>query len=98
MQIHPDDAGALGVKDGTVARVASTAGEIEVVAEVTDVIMRGVVSIPHGWSAVRDGVRAEVAARNPGANSNILAPSDLFDPLSGNAVLNGIPVTVSPAG
>ena len=28
-------------------------------------------------------------------NSNILADDDLFDPLSGNAVLNGIPVQVT---
>jgi hypothetical protein len=30
-------------------------------------------------------------------NSNLLADTTLFDPLSGNAVLNGIPVEVAPA-
>jgi hypothetical protein len=39
----------------------------------------------------------DVAAQRPGVNSNVLAPSDLMDPLSGNAVLNGIPVEVGPA-
>ncbi len=37
-----------------------------------------------------------VAAAHAGANSNVLARSDLFDPLSGNAVLNGIPVELEP--
>ena len=30
-------------------------------------------------------------------NSNVLADEIAIDPLSGNAVLNGIPVTVHPA-
>jgi hypothetical protein len=29
-------------------------------------------------------------------NSNLLADEELLDPLSGNAVLNGIPVELSP--
>jgi hypothetical protein len=31
-------------------------------------------------------------------NTNLLADEQLVDPLSGNAVLNGIPVTVEAAG
>jgi hypothetical protein len=30
-------------------------------------------------------------------NSNVLAAVDRYDPLSGNAVLNGIPVELAPA-
>jgi anaerobic selenocysteine-containing dehydrogenase len=97
MQIHPDDAGRLGIEDGKRARVDSSAGSVEVEAEVTDAVMRGVISIPHGWGWEGDGVRARVCADDPGVNSNVLAPSELIDPLSGNAVLNGIPVTVAPA-
>src|SRR5262249_54896127 len=54
----------------------------------------GVVSIPHGWGHGMDGAGLSVAAGHPGVNSNVLADGDLFDPLSGNAVLNGIPVIV----
>jgi hypothetical protein len=54
----------------------------------------GVVSIPHGWGHGMDGADLSVAARQPGVNSNLLADGELFDPLSGNAVLNGIPVRV----
>jgi anaerobic selenocysteine-containing dehydrogenase len=96
MLIHPDDAARLGVKDGAPARIASAAGELDVIAEISDAIAPGVVSIPHGWSEVGDGVRASVqAVASVGVNSNVLAPTSLIDPLSGNAVLNGIPVTVS---
>jgi anaerobic selenocysteine-containing dehydrogenase len=67
------------------------------VVEVTDSIMPGVVSIPHGWGHDVAGADLSVAAGRPGVNSNLLADGDLFDPLSGNAVLNGIPVRVVAA-
>jgi len=74
--------------------VRSRRGEVAVTVEVTDAIMPGVVSIPHGWGHDRDGAGLSVAAKRPGVNSNLLADGELFDPLSGNAVLNGIPVRV----
>ena len=94
--VHPDDAERLGLEDGAPARVSSDAGAIEISVEVTDAVMPGVVSIPHGWGHDRDGVRLSVASEHAGANSNILAREDLIDPLSGNAVLNGIPVELAP--
>jgi anaerobic selenocysteine-containing dehydrogenase len=96
VQINIDDASRLGIEDGKLARVTSSAGWVEVQAEVCDTVMPGVVSIPHGWGLSGARVRASVGAGDPGVNSNVLAPSDLIDPLSGNAVLNGIPVTVVP--
>jgi anaerobic selenocysteine-containing dehydrogenase len=94
--VHPDDAARLGLEDGELACVSSRAGEIEVPVEVTDAVMPGVVSIPHGWGHDVDGVRMEVASAHAGANSNVLADELLLDPLSGNAVLNGIPVELAP--
>ena len=55
------------------------------------------VSIPHGWGHDLDGVELQVARRYPGVNTNLLADETLIDPVSGNAVLNGIPVEVAPA-
>jgi hypothetical protein len=56
------------------------------------------VSIPHGWGHDLEGVQLGVASTTAaGVNSNVLADDELFDPVSGNAVLNGIPVTVGPA-
>jgi anaerobic selenocysteine-containing dehydrogenase len=94
--VHPDDAARLGLTDGELARVSSRAGAIEVPVEVTDAVMPGVVPIPHGWGHDMDGVRMSVASTHAGTNSNILADEELIDPLSGNAVLNGIPVEMAP--
>ncbi len=98
LQIHPDDAASAGISDGEMAEVTSRVGKVGIVAEVTDEIMPGVVSIPHGWGHDVEGVRMSVAQEHAGVNSNLLADEDAIDPLSGNAVLNGIPVTVSAAG
>ena len=98
MHVNPADAERLGLGDGERALVRSATGEIEAPVEVTDAIMPGVVSIPHGWGHDAPGVRMRVASEHAGVNSNVLADESLIDPLSGNAVLNGIPVEVAPAG
>jgi anaerobic selenocysteine-containing dehydrogenase len=97
MHVSPADAARLGLVDGAAAAVSSRAGSVVVPVEVTDSIMDGVVSIPHGWGHDADGVRMEVAGANAGGNSNLLSDENLLDELSGNAVLNGVPVEVAPA-
>jgi anaerobic selenocysteine-containing dehydrogenase len=97
MHVHPDDAERLGLEDGRPALVRSAAGELEAPVEITDAIMPGVVSIPHGWGHDEPGMRLRVATEHAGVNSNLLADETAVDPLSGNAVLNGIPVEVGPA-
>jgi anaerobic selenocysteine-containing dehydrogenase len=97
MHVNPEDAERLGLIDGGRARLTSDTGAIEAPVEVTDAIRAGVVSIPHGWGHDVPGVRLEVARDHAGVNSNVLADTSLIDPLSGNAVLNGIPVEVAPA-
>ena len=95
LQINPDDASRLGVSDGARVAVASATGRVELPAEVTADISRGVVSIPYGWGHGLPGSQIAVASARPGVNSNILTDSRSIDPLSGNAVLNAIPVTVT---
>ncbi|MEV1048816.1 molybdopterin-dependent oxidoreductase [Streptomyces sp. NPDC049916] len=97
LQVHPDDAARLGVVDGATVRIASSGGAIEAPAEITDTVRSGVVSLPHGWGHSRPGTRMAVAAAHPGANVNQLLDGTLLDPLSGTAVLNAIPVSVTPA-
>jgi anaerobic selenocysteine-containing dehydrogenase len=97
LHVHPSDAERLGLVDGGRATISSLAGHIEAPVEVTDGIMPGVVSIPHGWGHDAPGVRMRVAAEHSGVNSNLLADESQMDPLSGNAVLNGIPVEVRAA-
>ena len=97
MHIHPDDADRLGLEDGRQALLRSAAGELEAPVEITDAIMPGVVSIPHGWGHDAAGARLRVATEHAGVNSNLLADESMVEPLSGNAILNGIPVEVAPA-
>ncbi len=96
--IHPDDAANLEIDDGQLAEVASATGKVVATAELTEDIMPGVVSLPHGWGHDREGMATSVATARPGVNSNILSNENDLDPLSGNATLNAIPVTVSAAG
>ena len=93
-QLHPDDAGRIGLVDGGTATIRSAAGSIDVPVEITDVVMPGVVCVPYGWGHGLPGTRQGVATGHAGVNVNILTDASVVDPISGNAVLNGIPVTV----
>ena len=94
--IHPRDAARLGLEDGKQARVRSQAGSLTAPVEVSDEMMPGVVCLPHGWGHDKPGAKLSVAAEHAGVCNNILAPGTLVDALSGNAVVNGIPVELSP--
>jgi anaerobic selenocysteine-containing dehydrogenase len=96
LHVHPDDAARLELTDGEEARVTSRTGRIVAQVEVTDAVMPGVVSLPHGWGHDIDGTVQRVASAHPGSNSNALADELLLDVPSGNAVLNGIPVELAP--
>ncbi|MDQ1020761.1 molybdopterin oxidoreductase family protein [Streptomyces afghaniensis] len=96
LHIHPEDAERLGVRDGAPVRVKGAGGEVTAPAEVTEDVRRGVVSLPHGWGHDRPGTRLSHAATDPGVNVNQLLDGRLLDPLSGNAVLNAVPVEVAP--
>lgn len=96
LQIHPDDAAALGLHDSAV--VKGPGGALEAPVEVTDAIRRGVVSLPHGWGHDVDGVRLSVAGERPGVNVNQLNDGATLDNPSGTAVLNGIPVDIAAPG
>ncbi len=95
LMVHPDDAAERGISDGDMATVESRVNSVEIVVEVTDDVMPGVVSIPHGFGHGREGVGLSVAASKPGVSINDLTDPSSFDPLSGNAVLNATPVTVA---
>ena len=98
LHVHPQDAARYGLTDGATAELRSRTGAIRADVEITDEVMPGVVSLPHGWGHGAAGARMTVATAHPGANSNVLSDETLIDELSGNAVLNGIPVSLSPVG
>jgi anaerobic selenocysteine-containing dehydrogenase len=95
--VNPADAERLGIADGEPARVSGPRGSIELTARVTGDMMPGVVSVPHGWGHDLDGADLAVAREHAGANVNLLGDSGMLEPLSGTAVLNGVPVTLEPA-
>jgi anaerobic selenocysteine-containing dehydrogenase len=97
LQVHPDDARRWGLTDGGVATVASAVGKVDAPVAVTDDILTGVVSLPHGWGHDLEGAQLTVAAGRAGVNTNVLTDPTPVDALSGNAVLTAIPVTVTPA-
>jgi formate dehydrogenase len=98
LSMHPDDAAALGLADGASVRVVSASGEIEAVLEHDPDLMPGVVSMVHGWGHAASP-RLRVAHAQPGANPNALLPvgEGSFEPLSSQAHMTGIPVTVTAA-
>jgi len=96
LRLHPDDAAARAITDGDRVVLAALAAEdarVEAIAQVTDEVMRGVVSLPHGWGHAIDGTGLRVAAGIGGPNVNRVT-RPVIDPLSGNAALNGVPVEV----
>ena len=95
LQMHPIDASRLGVAGDSKVRVTSRVGSVDAPLEITDSVRTGVVSLPHGWGHSMPGTSTRVATSRAGVNSNILTDEKEIDPLSGNSVLNGIPVTVT---
>jgi anaerobic selenocysteine-containing dehydrogenase len=93
LHVNPADVERLGLNGQ--ATVRSAVGELVVEVEPTDTIMPGVVSLPHGWGHA--GSTQQVAATHHGVNANALTDESAIDVLSGNAVFNGVPVTVVPA-
>ncbi|VVN35730.1 molybdopterin oxidoreductase family protein [Pseudomonas fluorescens] len=95
--MHPDDLASRGLHDGQWVRVSSRVGQIEVEVLGSLDMMKGVVSLPHGWGHARPGVQMAIASSQPGSSANDLTDECQLDELSGNAVLNGVPVTVAAA-
>ena len=93
--VNPQDALKRGVADGEQVKVQSRVGLIELKVILSDEMMPGVISIPHGWGHDLDGINLSVAATRPGVNTNILTDEHFLDSISGNAALNGVPVSLS---
>ncbi len=96
--VNSADANRLGLTTGSMATLTSTAGHtVTAEVEVSDTVMPGVISLPHGWGHDAPGAQLNVAALRPGVNLNVLMDERQTDPLSGNAVLSGVEVILSAA-
>jgi anaerobic selenocysteine-containing dehydrogenase len=90
--INPADAALRGLETGSKARLRSHVGAIEVPIEVSDEVMPGVVSLPHGWGHDMPDTRQRVANSRPGVNSNWIIDGGSLDVPSATSILNGVPV------
>lgn len=95
--ISPEDAVRMGIATGASVRITSRVGSVVAQAEVTDDLMPGVVSLPHGWGHDVEDTQMSVAKAHAGVNTNLLTDNQAYDVASGTAVLFGTPVTVEPA-
>ena len=94
--MHPADAESRGLRDGSVVRIAARVGAVDAELSVSDEMMPGVVSLPHGWGHGRAGTQLRVAAAHPGVSINDLTDDQAIDDLTGNAAFSGVTVTVTP--
>ncbi|WP_089251805.1 molybdopterin-dependent oxidoreductase [Rhodococcoides kyotonense] len=93
---HPDDLASRGIDDGSVVSVTSAAGTVRIEVLASDRMMPGVVSMPHGFGHQRQGVELSVATTVAGPSANDVTDPQHVDAVSANAILNGVPVTISP--
>jgi anaerobic selenocysteine-containing dehydrogenase len=97
LHVSTKDALRLALRDGEAARVTSRVGSVVAPVQITDDLMPGVVSLPHGWGHDDAKTRQSVARAHPGVNANRLTDDRAYDVASGTAVLFGTPVSVERA-
>lgn len=97
LMVHPEDAQRLGLSEGDEALITSRVGEVRAPVDVTDAVMRGVVSLPHGYGHGRGGTRLRVAEAHAGVSLNDLTDDQAVDAVSGNAAFSAVRVRVTRA-
>ena len=95
-RLHPLDASARGIVEGSDIVIRSPYGAVTAKAKLSDAMMPGNVALPHGWGHQGGWQRANASG---GVNSNILASSDPADTekITAMSVFNGIPIQVTSA-
>ncbi|MCW3014520.1 MAG: molybdopterin dinucleotide-binding region [Solirubrobacterales bacterium] len=97
LEMHEDDAAALGLATGDVALVTSATGEVELPVRVSEAVRPGVVVSEHGWGSRIFDPHGDAEPVLYGANRNLLVSNEQLDPLSQIPALNGTPVAVAKA-
>lgn len=91
------DAHALAMQEGELLTLKSNVGQITIPVEISDDIMQGVLSIPHGFGHHREGTQLGIAeGKAAGVSLNDITDENYVDGLSGTAAFNGLRVTVVP--
>jgi anaerobic selenocysteine-containing dehydrogenase len=96
LMIHPDDAKARNLNHGDSVKIEARIRTHEVELCISDEMMPGVVSLPHGFGHVYTDTQQSVASdKLPGVSANDLVDDEVLDMPSGAGVANGVPVQVS---
>jgi anaerobic selenocysteine-containing dehydrogenase len=96
--MNPRDASERNIVSGQQVHVSSRTGAIEIPAEISEEMMPGVISIPHGWGHDRPAIQIGVAEQHAGASINDLTDDQSIDALCGTAAFNGTWVSVGNSG
>lgn len=92
--MNPVDANKRQITNGQQVIVSSRVGSIEINVEITEEMMPGVVSIPHGWGHNRPNLSMGVAIEHAGVSINDLTDELVIDALIGTAAFSGVEVKV----
>lgn len=95
--VNPIDAERAGLRDSQPALLSSRVFSGEVAVHVTDEVMPGVVSLPHGWGHAGLTPWQSVAAEHAGVSSNDWSDETQVEDVVGQSILNGVPVTLAAA-
>lgn len=97
LYVHPQDAQRAGLVDGSLARLESAVHSGDVRVQVTDEMLPGVVSLPHGWGHSEAAAWQRVAGSRPGVSANDWTDDSDVESVVGQSILNGVPVRLSVA-
>ena len=95
LMMHPLDMEERNLADGGIVSVSSRVGTVSVPVQAAQTMMQGVVSLPHGYGHNRPGIQMKIAEQHAGVSCNDLTDELALDELSGNAAVNGVPVSVN---
>ena len=88
LMMHSSDAQTLNLADGAPVAISSSVGSVEAPLEITDEIMPGVVSLPHGYGHHRPKTKLSIATEHAGVSINDLTDDKIVDNLTGNAAFS----------
>ena len=88
LMMNTTDAETLKLADGAPVTISSSVGSVTAPLEVTDEIMPGVVSLPHGYGHHRPKTKLTVATEHAGVSINDLTDDKIVDNLTGNAAFS----------
>jgi len=92
--INSIDAKKIDLKNQQKVKITSNVGSINIPIEISNEMMEGVVSIPHGWGHQNSDIQMEIAQKHAGVSINDLTDANKLDELTGNADFSGTKVKI----